>query len=79
MAQEKQTLILVSVSRERCGFGGEFGNKGGDLLAGLKPQAFVLRGLEDPSQRMQPRVLHSCLATDGSEGLNCYINIERRV
>lgn len=54
VAQEKQTLILVSVSRERCGFGGEFGNKGGDLLAGLKPQAFVLRGLKTRASACNP-------------------------
>lgn len=78
-AGERQTLTTFGVSREQCGFGGEFGNKGSDLLAGFKHQAFVLRGLEDPTQHMQPKFYSSCLATDGLEGLNRYVNIEPKV
>lgn len=55
--QEKQTLNPPGVCREQCGFGEELGNKGGNLLAGFKHQAFVLRALVDPTQDMQPRVL----------------------
>ena len=79
MTREKQTLIPVGVSRETCGFGGESGNKGGNSLAGLKHQAFVLRGLEDPTRHMAARSSTLLPGNRWLRRLNCYINIEWQV
>lgn len=79
-AQEKQTPTPTGVSREQCGFGGESGNPGGKTLSGFKHQAFVPEARDHPPPgTCRPEPHRSCLATDGSEGLNRYRNTERKV